>query len=406
MDLNGVIERAERVAAVRADQSAGRVEIEAALRALTQVRSWLAGAEADLSKQLAEHVTFPEKAIADCTRGSFTDAIKTTERADTLGAVAPFATALNAGAVTVGHVDAITKAAKPLEPEQRAQLLERVATLVDVAAVATVAEFGRRLAMEVKAIRRDDGMARLERQQRAARLRTWTDGEGMVCLSGRFDPLTGVRVVGRLEVAVDALFAEAVPATCPSDPIEKQQYLLALAFARIVDGDAPGIGRAGRPEFVAVIDTSQSDGAGGPQVDWGIPVEIPARVLADLTGHGDVHAVVVRNGVVLHAPGELNLGRTTRLANRAQRRALRSLYATCAIPGCAVRYDRCKLHHVVWWRNGGSTDLHNLLPVCAHHHTRLHNEGWELTLDAERHLTIRFPDGSVLSTGPPSRRAA
>jgi hypothetical protein len=161
----------------------------------------------------------------------------------------------------------------------------------------------------------------------------------MLCLSGRFDPLTGVRIIGRLEAAVDALFAQAVPASCPSDPIEKQQHLMALALARIVDGEAPGVGRVGRPEFVAVIDTSQSDGAGGPLVDWGIPVEIPARVLADLVGHADVHAVVVRNGVVLHAPGEVNLGRTTRLANRAQRRALRTLYATCAIPGCAVRYD-------------------------------------------------------------------
>jgi hypothetical protein len=406
MDLSGLIERAQRVLAVGADQAAGRVEIEAALRAVTQVRSWLAGAEAELSKRLAGQVSFPEKAIADCTRGSLTDAVKTTERADTLEAVPPFAAALNAGAVTVGHVDAITKAAKPLEPEQRALLLERVAGLVDVAAVATVAEFGRRLALEVKKVRNDDGMARLERQQRAARLRTWTDAEGMLCLSGRFDPLTGVRIIGRLEAAVDALFAQAVPATCPSDPIHKQQHLMALALARIVDGEAPGVGRAGRPEFVAVIDTSQSDGAGGPLVDWGIPVEIPARVLADLVGHADVHAVVVRNGVVLHAPGEVNLGRTTRLANRAQRRALRTLYATCAIPGCAVRYDRCKLHHVIWWRNGGRTDLDNLLPVCAHHHTRLHTEGWQLTLGPERRLTIRFPDGNVLSTGPPSRRAA
>ena len=45
------------------------------------------------------------------------------------------------------------------------------------------------------------------------------------------------------------------------------------------------------------------------------------------------HAVVVRNGVVLYAPGEPNLGRNTRLANRAQRSALRGLYRSCAIPG-------------------------------------------------------------------------
>ena len=143
-------------------------------------------------------------------------------------------------------------------------------------------------------------------------------------------------------------------------------------------------------------------------VDWGIPVEVPTRVLTEMYGNGevDVHTVIVRNGVVLHAPGELNLGRTTRLANRAQRRALRALYATCAIPGCDVRYSRCKLHHVTWWRHGGRTDLANLLPLCSHHHTKVHDAGWNLRLGPNRQLTITFPDGTVRNTGPPSRRAA
>lgn len=44
----------------------------------------------------------------------------------------------------------------------------------------------------------------------------------------------------------------------------------------------------------------------GPIVDWGIPVEVPGRVMAEMAGNADVHAVVVRNGVVLHAPGELD----------------------------------------------------------------------------------------------------
>jgi hypothetical protein len=142
------------------------------------------------------------------------------------------------------------------------------------------------------------------------------------------------------------------------------------------------------------------------RVEWGLPVEVPLRVLAELFGHGDVHAVVVRGGVVLHAPGVLELGRTTRLANRAQRRALRALYSTCAIPGCETHFDRCKIHHVRWWRHGGCTDLWNLLPLCVHHHSKVHDGGWVITLDADRNLTVRYPDGTVQATGPPSRRAA
>ncbi|MEO6571862.1 MAG: HNH endonuclease signature motif containing protein, partial [Ilumatobacteraceae bacterium] len=65
-----------------------------------------------------------------------------------------------------------------------------------------------------------------------------------------------------------------------------------------------------------------------------------------------------------------------------------------------------KLHHVVWWRNGGTTDLSNLLPICAQHHTKVHDAGWDLELANDRTLIIRFPDGTIHNTGPPKRRAA
>jgi hypothetical protein len=100
------------------------------------------------------------------------------------------------------------------------------------------------------------------------------------------------------------------------------------------------------------------------------------------------------------------LGRTTRLANRAQRRALRALYPTCAITGCPVRFAACKIHHVTSWEDGGLTDLVNLLPLCATHHHAVHDLGWHLTLATDRTLTIDFPDGTTTRTGPPRRHAA
>lgn len=405
MDVGGVVERVRQVAAVRADATAGAGDIEAALTSVGRIEAWLSASKAALTSALSPQVSFPEERVADCTRTSLHEAVKDKERADTLDAVPSFADALDDAAITAGHVDALTKAIKGMDDdEQRDELRERAAGLVGVAAEATVEQFRRRLGIESKHIRRDDGMARLERQRRDTRLRTWTDGEGMVCLSGRFDPVTGRALVGRLDNAVQALFAEAMPDTCPTDPVAKQHHLQALAMAELMAGRATG--SSGRPEYVVVVDPSSSDGAGGPAVDWGIPVEVPQRVLAEMMRDGSVETVVVRNGVVLHAPDRLDLGRTTRLANRAQRRALRALYATCAIPGCAVRYDRCKLHHVIWWRHGGRTDLDNLLPVCSHHHSRIHDAGWVVELGPNRELTIRLPDGTVRNTGPPTRRAA
>ncbi len=406
MDVAAIVEQVHHVADVRAADSVERQHLEAALRVVGRLEAWLAGTKAALTSRLAGQVSFPEKTLADCTRGSTRDAIHDKARADTLDAAPSLAEALDEARVTAGHVDEVTKATKSLDAEQREELFDRLGGgLLAVAASATIEQWRRRLAMEVKNIQRDDGVTRLERQKRATSLRTWTDGEGMWCVSGRFDPLTGVTLAAKLDSAVNVLFAEQTPSTCPADPIEKQRHLSALALARLIDGNVTGA-QPGRPEYVVVVDSSQPDGAGGPAVDWGIPVEVPQRVLAELMVDSDVHTVVVRNGVVLHAPGRLDLGRTTRLANRAQRRALRALYATCSIPGCSVRYDRCKLHHVAWWRNGGGTDLQNLLPVCNHHHSKIHDAGWELELGPNRELTIRFPDGTVHNTGPPDRQAA
>ncbi|MEO6653651.1 MAG: DUF222 domain-containing protein [Ilumatobacteraceae bacterium] len=408
MEIGGVVERVREISAVRADVTADPSSIEAALRASSQIRSWLASSDAVLTARLASQVSFPEKTIADCTRTSLNDGAKAKERSDTLGKVPAFAVALDDAAVTAAHVDAITRAGKSLDDDtQRSALFDRVADLVDVASVATVDEFRRRLGVEVRAIQADDGMARLERQRRNTRLRTWTDSDGMWRFAGQFDPVTGVTIAARLDAAMHTLFAESAPDTCPSDPIEKQHHLRALAFARLLDDGGRGVGvRPGRPEFVVVIDSTVGDGAGGHSVDRGIPVEVPSRVVADMAAIGDVHAVVVRNGVVIHAPGTLDLARTTRLANKAQRRALRAFYSTCAIPGCSVPYGRCKLHHIVWWRHGGRTDLTNLLPVCSHHHSKVHDADWQLDLGPHRELIIRFPDGTIHNTGPPDRSAA
>lgn len=411
MEIGTVIEHVRHVDAVRADsRSDGAVPVErleAALCDVARLEAWLAGAKAAITSQLAAQVSFPEKKIADCTRGSTRDAINDKARADTLDDAPSLADALDDARVTAGHVDEVTKATKQLTGDQRDELLGRLDTgLLDIAAVATVPEWRRRLAVEVKNIQRDDGIERLERQRRATGLRSWTDGDGMWCLSGRFDPVTGVKIAAKLDNAVAALFAEQSPATCPTDPVAKQRHLSALALARLIETDGAVGGRPGRPEYVVVVDTSLSDGAGGPQVDWGLPVEVPHRVLAEMAGAGSVETVIVRNGVVLHAPGRLDLGRTTRLANKAQRRALRALYSTCAIPGCEVRYDCCKLHHLEWWRHGGRTDLDNLLPVCQHHHSRLHADEWHLTLGPNRELTVTTRDGNVMRSGPPKRSAA
>lgn len=406
MDIELVIERVRQVAASRSTDDV--VAITTGLRAVAQLRAWLAASEADLTARLRPQVTFPEKDLADCTRTSLGEAAKTNERADTLAAVPEFADALDDAAVTQAHVDEITKKARGLSAEQRTEFHERVAHLVAVAAAGSVRDFGKRLDHERRAVERSDGMDKLARQRRLVEFRDWTDADGMYCYTGRLDPLTAVTFKARVEQEMRRLFADGTPDTAPDDPLLRQRHLAGLAVASLVHSHDHGTAPSGGLEGVVVIDADQPDGAGGPTLDWGIPVEVPVQVLAELVadGHVTAHTVVVRNGVVVHAPGNLNLGRTARLANRAQRRALSALYATCAIPGCGVHVRYTKVHHIEYWEDGGRTDLANLLPVCPHHHALVHQQHWQITLGPNRELTIRFPDGSIQATGPPSRRQA
>ena len=104
--------------------------------------------------------------------------------------------------------------------------------------------------------------------------------------------------------------------------------------------------------------------------------------------------------IVLGGAGEvLDAGRQCRLANRAQRRALRAMYRTCAHPDCTVPFDSCRIHHVIYWQRGGPSDLDNMIPLCERHHHFVHEGGWTLQLFPHRRTTWRTPDGTVYHDG-------
>jgi hypothetical protein len=393
-----LVDRARSVDATCIDRQA----IVNALQAVNQLAAWCESQRIECARALAATVAAPEQVLAEVTRSSLRDADEVVRRSHTAKAAPEFASALAEGKVASGHLDRLGQTLRRLNAAQRATLLADSGRLVAIAANTTPDDFARTLRREERRLANDDGMPRFRRQQEAVRLNSRIDlDSGMSVWTLTVDPVTGLKLHNRIQAATEALFHTSTPDGCPVDPIEKQAFLRAHALLTLLDGKGC---RLSRPEVVVVIDTTTSDQP--PTVDWGLPVEIPDQVLRDLWGDADVHAVIVRNGVVLHAPGELNLGRTTRLANRAQRRALRAMYSTCAIPGCAVRFDACTVHHVTWWRNLGLTDLCNLLPVCSKHHQLVHHGGWNLQLGTDRTLTVTLRDGTVMTTGPPRRAAA
>jgi hypothetical protein len=402
MDVAAVHALVDAVVALR-DAADERGVLCRGLGDVGRLRSWLQGEQAAVAGRLAAIDASPEAAVAEGAGVDPRAASKLLERANTVQAAPRLGAALLDGCVSGEHVDALARTLRQVEPGVRPRLVEQAESLLTLAASSTAEEFARRLRCEARRLQTDDGIARFERQCRDTRLRTWTDRDsGMWCLSGRFDPRTGATLSRALHDELARRYTEAVPAWCPSDPIEKQDHLRALALQSLIEQN--GGGRVGRPEVIVVVDTREPDPVtGGPVVDWGIPVELPTRVLDQLLERADIHQVVVRNGVVIDAPGCVDLGRTTRLANRAQCRALRALYPTCGIPGCQTRFDCCRIHHIIEWEHGGTTDLVNLLPVCPHHHSQIHNDHWQLQLGADRTLTITYPNGTTMTTGPPRR---
>ena len=375
--------------------------LAATLAKATRLRAWVESREAEIGPQLASRSGRGDIALVDGGRMSMREARTVLRRGKTLTRVPVFASAFVDGRVTGAHVDAVGIAMRRVEREQRDALARRVDALVGVAAAETPDDFSRRLDAEVQRLRDDDGVDRFRQQQLDMSLRTWVDqASGMYKIRGQFDPVSGAKLSNRLDALMAELFADKTPDTCPSDPLAKQDHLRALALVALCEGKG---GRAGRPEFTVVIDTHVVDERGRPAVDWGLPIEVPESVLRELADEADVAAVVVRAGAVIHAPGTLDLGRTTRLASRAQRRVLRALYPTCAIEGCGVRFSHTKAHHVWFWEHGGPTDLDNLLPLCSRHHTAVHDGGWMLKLLPDRTLTVTFADGSTMTTGPPKR---
>ena len=60
----------------------------------------------------------------------------------------------------------------------------------------------------------------------------------------------------------------------------------------------------------------------------------------------------------------------------------------CRFPSC-TRTTNLHAHHVRFWRDGGLTDLANLVLVCSRHHTLIHTDGYQLVLSPDRTLTVR-----------------
>jgi hypothetical protein len=140
-----------------------------------------------------------------------------------------------------------------------------------------------------------------------------------------------------------------------------------------------------------------ADGGEPPQLTVTVPFDPLTRTLGPATldtGHR-LSATTARRlacdarllPIVLGGTSQiLDAGRTRRLATGPLRRALTTRDKGCAFPTCDRPPRWTDAHHLIPWSTGGATRLDNLVLLCRHHHTLLHDptSGWTAQLGPDR----------------------
>jgi hypothetical protein len=388
----------ERLTACDLD-AASAAELPGLFHALRQVTGWAATVEARLACRAAELEASSGGApaadvISRGTRASPRQAKRTERRGNALAQAPEMERQLAAGRISTEHADVLANAAAKLDDDQqRAALFDQQRVLAEHAVVETPAQFSRTVRKVADRLAADGGLERSERQRAAATLTYGLNDEtGMGWIRAELHPDDYQRVARRLDAEVATLRQRP-----ENDGLRHDQLAAQAGVALICGGRAASIPPA---EVIVLIDhdTITSGLHEHSILEYGDGTALP---VATARRHACTANIIP---AVLGSRGmPLDVGRGARHATPAQRRALRSMYRTCAIDDCDRVFDRCEIHHLLEWdQYDGPSDLDNLLPLCSFHHHRAHEGRWQLQLDpSTRQLDVFLPDGSLHSRSHP-----
>ena len=181
---------------------------------------------------------------------------------------------------------------------------------------------------------------------------------------------------------------EAVDRTAPA-PLQAGPALMALAQIGLTVQAAPEHAPAAEVIYlhqtVAGQETVRADD--GPVLDEGTGREVMCGARARCVVRGDSGAV-------------LSYGRGRRLFSGAQLRALHLRDRCCQTPGCQ-RTRFLHAHHVVFWADGGRTDLDNAVLLCSACHRSVHLGRLRIVaLGGQRFRFVEGRTGAVLEKAP------
>jgi hypothetical protein len=371
----------------------GVADLVAMLAPVRRLRGLLDSFEADVNNELTRLYEQGSGAPAADVMSrnahvSAKEAARRDRRAKALAKTKAFGKALANGDVAAEHADVLADLTAKLDDEVQTSFFDRDRELVAKATASSPEQFARHCRNLIQRLERDQGIERNKQQRRDTHLSLTVQRDGMHRISGLLHPELGSQVSKALDLEVASLAGDN------PDGLDRGQ-LTAQALGNLIAGGH----QAARPleaDVLVVSDhTTLTHGLHEHslcETDTG--AILPPETIRRLCCNGRITPILLIDGI------PVNVGREQRLANRAQRRALRAIYRTCAFAGCETPFHRCEIHHLVPWELGGATDLANLLPLCARHHHLVHELGWRLELAPDRELTIRQPDGTIFAVEP------
>jgi hypothetical protein len=291
------------------------------------------------------------------------------------------AEAMCQGRLSYSKVRAITRVVTP----------ETEATLIDLALAVPTSQVER-----VVAGRRRVEVSETGAAHKARYLETYDDEDGSVVGMFRLDPDEGAALRAALTLGKEILRdqkrsaersgANAEPQADDCSPealrpkVSNADALALMVETMLAADHHTDISRHERTLVVVHLEGEKAHLHDGPDLS----AETAKRMSCD--------ACVC--GVLLRDLETLDLGRTQRLPNRAQRRALMVRDGGCRFPGCTER-RYVEAHHVRHWIDGGPTDLDNLLLLCWLHHHAVHEGGFRMSFE-HGVVTVWRPDGRLL----------
>lgn len=295
--------------------------------------------------------------------------------------------ALVAGAVRPGHASALVDAASMLGAEV---IAEAAPALVQAASEGT----------DPGTLRRTlNGFGAAVESPRAVRAAEHRDEGRWLTIASTFEG--AVSIEGLLGAEAGAVVQEALGGfTTPAGPDDRRTAaqcradgLVELCRRQLDAGRLPSVAGE-RPHVTIVTDLATIEARSG-----GHGTLLDGSVLrGDAVRRLGCDAKITRL-IVGPESQPLDVGRTQRTITPAQRKALNVRDRGCRFPGCDRPPVWCDGHHIVFWSDGGETDLDNLVLLCRRHHTLIHEGRWRIHLGGPGEVRFLNPHGETVTDG-------